>query len=236
MSTGSFRAHQASRDTFGGVPRRIKATSSIPLPLDVPEREAPAQGGVLEVPAAAAEAAMSAASAAVKSEFETKEEADLWASSEFVWLRNLPSARRGKAGVALVEVLLRGVGFDVDERQGTGHDRVVSGVKLKVKFSTLWAAGVYNFQQIKDEDYDYLLLLGVSPTRAHAWLVGKQVALENAQPNGTQGSWLTIEPGSQPQFLTTDGALDGFLAHLPLVFGEASVPHGPARIDTCRPE
>ncbi|MDA8399734.1 MAG: hypothetical protein M0008_06755 [Actinomycetota bacterium] len=50
---------------------------------------------------------------------------------------------------------------------------------MEIKVSTLWQSGVYKFQQIRDQEYDYLLYLGVPPFDAHAWLLPKSVLFEH---------------------------------------------------------
>ena len=62
----------------------------------------------------------------------------------------------------------------------TGHDRILNGVKIEVKFSTLWAGGGFTFQQIRDQDYDLAALLGLEPLRTHLWFVPKPVLSEHA--------------------------------------------------------
>lgn len=62
-------------------------------------------------------------------------------------------------------------GLEVAGPSNAGHDRLVAGHKVEIKFSTLWEQGDYVFQQLRNQDYEYALLLGVSPLTAHAWLV-----------------------------------------------------------------
>ena len=44
---------------------------------------------------------------------------------------------------------------------------------MEIKFSTLWKSGVYKFQQIRDQEYDAMVLLGISPFSAACWIVPK---------------------------------------------------------------
>jgi hypothetical protein len=97
-----------------------------------------------------------------------------WNASPFAWILTLPSATRGKVGRDLVAAWAYAAGFDV---QRVSEDRqlyvVINGHKVQVKLSTLWKTGIYRFQQIRDRDYDYCLLIGLSPHDVHAWLVPK---------------------------------------------------------------
>lgn len=53
---------------------------------------------------------------------------------------------------------------------------MVHGHRVEVKFSTCWEEdGCYKFQQIRDQDYAFLICLGLSPTSAHCWIIPKAV-------------------------------------------------------------
>lgn len=77
-------------------------------------------------------------------------------------------------------------------------DRVINGHRIEIKLSTMWAGGTYRFQQIRDQDYDHIFCLGISPFEAHAWLLPKSVLLEHVigymgQHTGASGrdtAWL----------------------------------------------
>lgn len=108
---------------------------------------------------------------------------DPWAGSPFEWIKKIPSSRRrGKAGEVLVESWLWHFGLEVAGPSNAGHDRLVAGHKVEIKFSTLWEQGDYVFQQLRNQDYEYALLLGVSPLTAHVWLVPKSQALSSSVP------------------------------------------------------
>jgi hypothetical protein len=46
-------------------------------------------------------------------------------------------------------------GLDVTSSRNPEADRVIAGKRVEIKFSTLWESGVYKFQQIRDQDYEY---------------------------------------------------------------------------------
>lgn len=142
--------------------------------------------------------------------------ADPWAGSPFEWLMRLPSRSRGKAGELLAEAWLRRLGYVVSRPSSGEHDRIVNRSKVEIKFSTLWEQGEYVFQQLRDQDYDFLLMLGVSPAIAHGWIVPKWDAFDHAVPQhaGASGSdtrWIHLRPTHPPAWLADfGGALEQF--------------------------
>lgn len=135
---------------------------------------------------------------------------DPWAGSPFAWLMRLPSRSRGRAGELIAESWLEGLGFKVQSPLNTGHDRVVAGRKVEIKFSTLWASGEYVFQQLRDQDYELAFLLGVSPTVAQCWVIPKAEAFAHAIPQhggatGRDTRWLRIQASSPPAWMSAFG-------------------------------
>lgn len=141
---------------------------------------------------------------------------DPWAGSPFAWIRTRPSRQVGKIGEQLVAGWAAAKGLDV-RRAGDAHaDRIINGKRIEIKFSTLWASGVYKFQQIRDQRYDAVFLLGLSPFTAHAWLVPKNLLIGadvhreglTGQHMGREGSdtlWLSFSPISPPGWLVPYG-------------------------------
>lgn len=90
-------------------------------------------------------------------------------------------------------------------------DRIIEGQRIEIKFSTLWENGSYAFQQIRDQEYDYLLCLGISPFDAHAWILKKsQIPFDRLkhQHGGSRGRdtwWLTFKPENPPVWLRKFG-------------------------------
>jgi len=74
---------------------------------------------------------------------------------------------------------------------------------VEIKFSTLWATGVYKFQQIRNQDYDFLICLGIAPFDAHLYCLPKPLLLEHVigqmgQHTGAGGldtAWLSFVAG-----------------------------------------
>lgn len=147
-----------------------------------------------------------------------------WAGSSFEWLLRLPSRRRGKAGEVLAEAWLRRLGYKVERPVDGSHDPIVEGRKVEIKFSTLWESGDYVFQQLRDQDYELALLLGVSPAMGHGWIVTKSQALEHSlsQHGGARGSdtkWIRFRANAAPAWLGEHGGhLDRLEGALERVF------------------
>jgi hypothetical protein len=134
-------------------------------------------------------------------------------SSPFAWIKLHSSRRRGKIGEQLVAGFLAAKDFDVARVTGSSADRLVSGCRVEIKFSTLWETGVYKFQQIRDQDYKILFCLGVSPFNAHCWAIPK-TALKRPLPGlvgqhtgsaGTDTAWLSVNPEAPHDWLTAYG-------------------------------
>jgi hypothetical protein len=77
----------------------------------------------------------------------------------------------------------------------------------------LWESGIYNFQQIRDQDYEYVICLGISPFDAHCWVISKDVLRQyvighTPQHTGRRGTdtfWLQVTVASPPEWLTAYG-------------------------------
>lgn len=146
--------------------------------------------------------------------------ADEWAGSPFAYLRTLPTASRAKAAEAMVEYALRQLGFRVAPRTAHTHDRIVEGQKVRIKFSTRWRTGLYTFQQVRDEEYDFLVLLGVSPQEGHLWVLSRTVALSLV---GHPTAWISFAPADPPAALRAAGGnLDALAPALVAAFGPPS--------------
>jgi hypothetical protein len=85
-------------------------------------------------------------------------------------------------------------------------DRIIEGQRTEVRFSTLWRNGLYVFQQIRDQNYDALICLGVAPFDAHAWVFTKdQIPFDRLphQHGGNRGRdtwWMQINPADPPDW------------------------------------
>ena len=90
-----------------------------------------------------------------------------WEGSPFAWIRRRPPRSIGAISENIVAEFFAARGFDVTRSSDTDSDRIINGLRTEIKFSSLWESGTYTFQQIRDQNYDVLVCLGVSPFNAH---------------------------------------------------------------------
>ncbi len=136
-----------------------------------------------------------------------------WTGSPFEWILGETSRRRGKIGEQLTEHWCRSQGLSVQTPTDTDCDLLVEGARLEVKFSTLWKNGSFVFQQIRDQEYDLLVCLGIKPFDAHLWAIPKQVLQsepEAVRPQhggarGTDTLWLRFNADEPPGWLAQWG-------------------------------
>jgi hypothetical protein len=139
-----------------------------------------------------------------------------WEGSPFAWLKTRPSRQVGKICEDIVAGWLAAKGFDVSRSPDSDADKIVEGKRVEIKASTRWKSGMYKFQQIRDQNYDLAVFLGISPFDAHCWVIPKQVLMEqwhtggglrsqHGGASGTDTAWLSVVPGKEPQWLSQHG-------------------------------
>ena len=136
-----------------------------------------------------------------------------WSDSPFYWVLHLPAASKGKLGAQLIRQWCILKQLSIGKSPDSEADLLINEQRVEVKFSTLWDAGIYKFQQIRDQNYDYIICLGISPHNAHCWVIDKQKLKEKVighmgQHTGKEGqetSWLTINPNEIPEWLNNYG-------------------------------
>lgn len=139
-----------------------------------------------------------------------------WEGSSFAWIKTRPSRQVGTIGEKLVAGYLAAKDFDVVKSPDSDADRIVSGVRAEIKFSTLWRSGVYKFQQLRDQNYEVSICLGIAPFDAHCWVLPKKLIMEHwgraeglvSQHGGKRGkdtAWLNVNPTSIPEWLSSQG-------------------------------
>jgi len=123
----------------------------------------------------------------------------LWKDSPFGWIRMTPSRRRGKIGEQLIASWCAAKGLNVVRSGDSEADRIIEGRRVEIKFSTLWASGVYTFQQIRDQNYSYLICLGLPPFDAHCWVISKDLLRQRVIgiPLNTEEGQARIPSGSR---------------------------------------
>ncbi len=138
-----------------------------------------------------------------------------WEGSPFGWIRQIPSRRRGAVGEKLVEGYLACKGFTVDRSPDSEADRLIDGIRAEIKMSTLWENGTYTFQQLRDQNYQFAICLGISPFDAHCWVLPKQTIMnqwelggirsQHGGAGGTDTRWLKVNPEDVPAWLNDCG-------------------------------
>ena len=126
--------------------------------------------------------------------------------SPFEWIMTLPSRSKGAVGERIAAAFFSAAGYVVRKPTNSGHDRLINGHKVEVKMSSLWKGGGYTWQQIRDQDYEYCLLLGLAPQAASVWLMPKAVAVEHSVPQhggsvGQDTRWLTVLATAIPPWM-----------------------------------
>ena len=136
----------------------------------------------------------------------------IWKESPFAWIKNLPSRTVGKIGEQIVARWCITHDFDVKSSPDSEADRIINGVRVEIKFSTLWQSGIYKFQQLRDQAYDVVICLGISPFNVHCWVLSKRLILEKwesgeikSQHGGNGGqdtAWIEVKPDNPDAWLT----------------------------------
>jgi len=158
---------------------------------------------------------LAALASSLKADFVGEKEIELWQNSPFYWIKSRPSRQIGAIGEALVAGWSASKGFDVTKPESADHDRKIAGLKVEVKFSTLWTNNrIFKFQQLRNQDYEYAFLLGISPFDAQAWFVPKAELSFNRPPElvpqhggaaGKDTRWLSFPADSPPNWLEQFG-------------------------------
>lgn len=159
----------------------------------------------------------------------------LWEDSPFAWIKLRPSRSIGAIGEAMVAAWMVMHGFDVQRSPDSQADRIIEGKRVEIKFSTLWKNGTYCFQQIRDQNYDFMVMLGISPHDAHCWVVPK-VELRKLHQNGAlagqhtghgakETTWIRLPPDNTNQHFAPYGnGLDQALKSISVLTGFKSKP------------
>lgn len=138
-----------------------------------------------------------------------------WAGSPFAWLTAWPSSRtRGAVFESVVHRWCEGMGLRVERAKDGDADRVINGRRFEIKGSTAWGAA-YKFQQLRDQDYDAVICLGVSPFDAHCWMIPKgeilarwaagEIRSRHGGRRGRDTAWLWIDPNAPAGWLSRWG-------------------------------
>ena len=94
-------------------------------------------------------------------------------------------------------------GYTCAASPSSDADLVVDGVRVEVKLSCEWANGTFRFQQLRDQEWDVLVAVGVQPDQVKLWVLDKATALELATGQHTgsgaaETSWLCWPAAAAP--------------------------------------
>lgn len=138
-----------------------------------------------------------------------------WDGSPFAWIRQHNPKTVGAIGEQMISGWFESNGSVVLPRASSSHDRIVDGKKIEMKFSTMWTNGCYRFSQIRDQDYDALACMGVSPHAMHCWVLPKSVVVEaiskkwilpqHGGASATETAWFGIDPIQPPDWIAPYG-------------------------------
>ncbi len=129
----------------------------------------------------------------------------MWENSPFKWIKHRPSRSIGAIGEKIIASWLAMHNFNVTRSPDSNADRIVEGKRVEIKFSTLWKSGDYKFQQLRDQNYDFVIMLGISPNDAHCWVVPKQeiirlwkvekkICSQHGGASGSDTAWVNLTP------------------------------------------
>lgn len=154
-----------------------------------------------------------------------------WEGSPFAWIKTRPSRQVGAIGEKLVSGWLAARGFNVVRSGDSDADRVIEGKRVEIKFSTLWENGGYKFQQLRDQQYDLAICLGVSPFNAHCWIIPKEdiirlwkiehkITSQHGGQDGADTAWIDVRVENPPEWLRPyGGSLSDAISRLSEITG-----------------
>lgn len=133
-----------------------------------------------------------------------------WLGSRFAWILPLASRTKGAVGEKLVSGWLVAQGCQVSRSKYSDCDRIVDGLKIEIKFSTEWETGIFKFQQLRDQDYEFVFCLGMSPNAIYAWLIPKEVAwkyssFQHGGKKGKDTKWFSFAVNTPPSWMADYG-------------------------------
>lgn len=151
----------------------------------------------------------------IRSDFQ--EDRVAWKDSPFEWVLQLPAGSKGRLGKQLVYQWCALKGLAVDRSPDSDADMLINGHRVEIKFSTLWKVDIYKFQQIRDQNYEYSVCLGVSPFEAHCWVISKSILKQyvighmgqHTGSGGQETAWFSVDPKSPPDWLVACGGTLG---------------------------
>ena len=120
------------------------------------------------------------------------------------------SRKKGTIFEKIIEGWCRANHLDVRRSPDSEADRLIGGRRIEIKGSTLWESGIFKFQQIRDQDYELCICLGVEPHDVRCWVIPKPVILARAEGQhtgreATDTRWLSFKAATPPTWLADYG-------------------------------
>jgi site-specific DNA-methyltransferase (adenine-specific) len=144
---------------------------------------------------------------------EIEEISDQWQDSPLGWMYKLAPGKKGSLAKKIITVWCASKGLDVQHTSVKDIDLFINGLRFVVKLSFLWENGAYKFQQIKDNGYDNLICLGISPFDAHCWVFERTYVIKNATPQHKSSMstdyWIAINPNKTEEWANNFGGTLG---------------------------
>jgi hypothetical protein len=151
----------------------------------------------------------------LENEYLDDDGAEMWEGSPFAWIRDNKPATIGAIGRRLARSVFQEAGI---QSEFSRYTLIAGNATIAIKFSMEWTGGGFIFEQIKDNNYDYILCLGIRPDAAHGWLIPKHEVIENgtwqtrdglrSQHTGSTGqetAWLNVNPDNPPEWMSPYG-------------------------------
>lgn len=127
-----------------------------------------------------------------------------WEGSPFEWILHRSSRQKGKIGEQLVAEWCTARGLDVARSPDSDADRVINGARVEIKLSTEWENGQYVFQQVRDQNYQFLVCIGISPFDAQVWIFEKrmipfgELKHQHGGDRGRDTWWIEVKDPTNP--------------------------------------
>lgn len=131
-----------------------------------------------------------------------------WRYSPVSFLDRLSSATIGSIAEHTIARWCQEHGIQIGSREASGdmtiHSRSLlanNKYRVEVKFSSLWQGHQYRFSNIRSDDYDLIIFLGLSPFDAHCWILtkgqimalwGDQLPYQHYGSRGNDVVWASI--------------------------------------------
>lgn len=105
--------------------------------------------------------------------------------SAFEEWSKLGPTTRGVGGERLVKCIALDVGYSVYRPKGRSIDWVINNHNVEVKTAMQCKAGYFIINQVRDQDYEYIIIPVIMPKEVHLFTVPKYVMMAHSVPQHT---------------------------------------------------